>query len=79
MAAKDYDIVCGWQNAYIAKHTKTNEMSDDRKLITEGEIMMLIDFALVKFLSDNDMEKGGLEFPSHLKDGYKVKIELTKE
>ena len=29
MAAKDYDIVCGWQNAYIAKRTKTNEMSDD--------------------------------------------------
>lgn len=79
MAAKDYDIVCGWQNAYIAKHTKTNEMSDDRKLITEGEIMMLIDFALEKFLSNNDMEKGGLEFPSHLKDGYKVKIELVKE
>ena len=79
MAAKDYDIVCGWQNAYIAKRTKTNEMSDDRKLITEGEIMMLIDFALVKFLSDNDMEKGGLEFSSHLKDCYKVKIELTKE
>lgn len=79
MAAKDYDIVCGWQNAYIAKHTKTNEMSDDRKLITEGEIMMLIDFALEKFLSNNDKEKGGLEFPSHLKDGYKVKIELVKE
>ena len=48
-------------------------------MITEGEIMMLIDFALVKFLSDNDMEKGGIEFLSHLKDGYKVKIELTKE
>ena len=54
-------------------------MFDDRKLITEGEIMMLIDFALVRFLSDNDMEKGGIEFPSHLKDDYKVKIELTKE
>ena len=54
-------------------------MSDDRRPITEGEIMMLIDFSLVKFLSDNNMEKGGLEFSSHLKDGYKVKIELTKE
>lgn len=79
MAAKNYDIVCGWQNAYIAKRTKTNEMSDDRKVITDGEIMMLIDFALGKFLSDNGKEKGGFEFPSQVKDGYKVKVELVKE
>lgn len=79
MAAKNYDIVCGWWNAYIAKHIKTNEMSDDRKLITEGEIMMLIDFALEKFLSDNDMEKGGFKFQSQRKDGYKVKVELVKD
>lgn len=79
MAAKDYDIVCGWQNAYIAKHTKTNEMSDDRKLITEGEIMMLIDFALEKFLSDNDMEKGGFKFQSQRKDGYTIKVKLVKD
>ena len=54
-------------------------MSDDRKLITEGEIMMLVDFALGKFLSDNGKVKGGIEFPSQVKDGYKVKIELVKE
>lgn len=79
MAAKNYDIVCGWRNAYIAKHTKTNEMSDDRKLITEGEIMMLIDFVLEKLLSDNDMEEGGFKFQSQRKDGYKVKVELVKD
>ena len=54
-------------------------MSDDRRPITEGEIMMLIDFSLENYLLANDMEKGGFEFSSHLKDGYKVKIELTKE
>lgn len=79
MAAKNYDIVCGWQNAYIAKHTKANKMSDDRKVITDGEIMMLIDFALEKFLLDNDMEKGGFEFQSQRKDGYKVKVKLVKD
>lgn len=79
MSAENYDIVCGWQNAYIAKHTKTNNMSDDRKPITEGEIMMLIDFALDKYLLDNDLEEGGFEFPSHMNDGYKVKVELVKE
>lgn len=79
MAAKNYDIVCGWQNAYIAKRTKTNKMSDDRKPITEGELMMLIDFTLEKFLLDNDLEKGGFEFPSQLNDGCKVKVELVKE
>lgn len=79
MAAKNYDIVCGWQNAYIAKHTESEIMSTDRRPISEGEIMMLIDFALGKCLLDNDLEKGGFEFPSRLNAGYKVKVELIKE
>lgn len=79
MAAKNYDIVCGWRNAYIAKYTKTNKMSDDRRPITEGEIMMLIDFSLENYLLTNDMEKGGFEFPSQLNDGCKIKVELVKE
>ena len=79
MAAKNYDIVCGCQNAYIAKHTKSKIMSTDRRPISDGEIMMLIDFALEKFLLDNDIEKGGFIFPSQLNDGCKVKVELIKE
>lgn len=54
-------------------------MSDDRRPITEGEIMMLIDFSLENYLLANDMEKGGFEFPSQLNDGCKVKVELAKE
>ena len=53
-------------------------MSTDRKVITDGEIMMLIDFALEKYLLDNDMDKGGFEFPSQLNDGCKVKVKLIK-
>lgn len=79
MAAKNYDIVCGWLNAYIAKHTEGKIISTDRRRISDEEIMMLIDFTLEKYLSDNDMGKGGFEFPSHQKDGYKVKVELVKE
>lgn len=48
MAAKNYDIVCGWMNAYIAKHTKSKIMSTDCRPISGEEIMMLIDFALKK-------------------------------
>lgn len=41
--------------------------------------MMLIDFAVVKYLSDNDMGKGEFEFQSQRKDGYKVKVKLVKD
>lgn len=79
MAAKNYDIVCGWQNAYIAKHTESEIMSTDRRPISDGEIMMLIDFALGKCLLDKGLEAGGFEFPSRLNDGCKVKVELVKD
>ena len=79
MAAKNYQIVCGWLNAYIAKHTKSKIMSTDCRPISIEEIMMLIDFAVVKYLSDNDMGKGGFGFQSQRKDGYKVKVKLVKD
>lgn len=42
--AKDYDICCGVFKPYIAKMSKGNghEMTDDRREITDGEILMLI-------------------------------------
>lgn len=79
MAAKNYDIVCGWWNAYIAKHTKSKIMSTDRRTISEVEIMMLIDFMLVNYLLKNNMAEGGFEFQSQRKDGYKVKVKLVKD
>lgn len=79
MAAKNYDIVCGWWNAYIAKHTKSKIMSTDRRTISEVEIMMLIDFMLENYLLKNNMAEGGFEFQSQRKDGYKVKVKLVKD
>lgn len=53
MAAKDYKIVTGWQNAYLAKLKKPTksgqqEMSEDRRPITESEIIGLFEFYLRK-------------------------------
>ena len=44
MAAKDYKILLGWQNAYIGKEIKrkTYTMSEDRRPLSEGEILSLI-------------------------------------
>lgn len=79
MAAKNYDIVCGWWNAYIAKHTKSKIISTDCRTISEVEIMMLIDFMLENYLLKNNMAEGGFGFQSQRKDGYKVKVELVKD
>lgn len=44
MSAKDYRICPGLSNAYIAKVSKRNPnmMTDDRRVITDAEIMGLI-------------------------------------
>ena len=46
MAAKDYEICCALFNAYIAKVSKRdpNLMLEDRREITESEILMLVDW-----------------------------------
>lgn len=46
MAARDYEIVAGWQNAYLAKRTKSNRMSADRRRIEDNEIIGLFEFYL---------------------------------
>ena len=51
MAATDYIIVTGWANAYLAKKKKPTKsgpqtMSQDRRPITEGEIIGLFEFYL---------------------------------
>ena len=46
MAAKDYKICCALFNAYIAKVSNRvpHLMLNDRREITESEILMLIDW-----------------------------------
>ena len=60
MAAKNYSICFGMFNAYIAKTSKRNPnlMLKDRREITEGEILQLIDWWLRRKLanSDNDIQ-----------------------
>ena len=55
MAAKDYKICPALFNAYIAKVSKKNPnlMTNDRRIITENEILMLIDWFLDKELEGN--------------------------
>lgn len=54
MAAKDYSICCAMFNAYIAKTSKRNPniMLEDRREITEGEILLLIEWWLRRKLAD---------------------------
>lgn len=77
MAASDYKICPALFNAYIAKVSKRdpNLMTDDRREITENEIMMLIDWWL-----DMKCEEGeqGQYFQSHTRDGYNVVVQFQK-
>ena len=50
MAATDYVIVTGWMNAYLTKKKKPTKngpqtMSEDRRPITEGEMIGLFEFS----------------------------------
>lgn len=60
MGAKKYSICCGIFSAYIAKTSRKNPniMLEDRREITEGEILQLIDWWLRRKLanSNNDTQ-----------------------
>jgi len=78
MAAKDYQICTAIFHAYIAKVNKRNpnRMTDDRRVITENEIMMLIDWYL-----DNELEENHttLSFESHTREGKRVQLKFVDE
>lgn len=73
MSAKDYEICPALFSAYIAKTSKKNKgmMTDDRREITEGEIMMLVDWYL-----DKNTKEGtrGVSFPSHTRKGKRIEM-----
>ena len=71
MAAKDYQICCALFNAYIAKTSKQdkNRMLNDRREITDEEILTLFDWYLDKLLDGED--KGGFAFDSGLRNRMK--------
>lgn len=78
MSAKDYKICPACFNAYIAKVSKRNPnlMTDDRRAITEGEILTLIDWFL-----DIHTEEGehGVAFDSSMREGYEVVLEFKRK
>lgn len=78
MAAKDYHICPALFNAYIAKVSKKNPniMTDDRRVITENEILMLIDWYL-----DNELEENqtSLSFESHTREGKRLQLKFVDE
>ena len=78
MAAKDYQICPALFNAYIAKVSKKNpnEMTDDRRIITENEILMLIDWYLDKELGENQTT---LSFISQTRDGKRIQLKFVDE
>ena len=78
MSAKDYKICPALFNAYIAKTSKRdpNLMTDDRRKITEQEILMLIDWYL-----DQNVDEGehGLKFDSYTREGYEIVFEFKRK
>lgn len=61
MAAKDYIIVSGWRNAYLTKKKKPTKkglqvMSQDRRPITDGEMIGLFEFYLRKWCEEHPGE-----------------------
>lgn len=78
MAAKDYKICPALFNAYIAKVSKRNpnQMTDDRRPIEEGEIMMLIDWYLDKELGEKN---NVLSYASAIREGKRVQLKFVDD
>lgn len=79
MAAKDYQICPALASAYIAKVSKRNphQMLSDRREITEGEILMLIDWLLDQKWDDVEKDGGALCFESRVREGMVVEMKLV--
>lgn len=78
MAAKDYRICPALFNAYIAKVSKRNPnlMTDDRRAITEIEIMALIDWYLDKELGEGN---NVLSYASAIREGKRVQLKFVDD
>ena len=78
MPAKDYKICPALFNDYIAKVSKKdpNVMTDDRREITESEILSLIDWWL-----DHKCDEGedGQFFESYTREGMNVVLQFRKK
>ena len=78
MAAKDYEICCALFNAYIAKVSKRdpNLMLEDRREITESEILMLVDWYMENKCQEEEYKDGVVCFESEVQEGKIIEIQL---
>lgn len=78
MAAKDYKICCALFSAYIAKVSKRNPnmMLDDRREITDSEILTLINWTLEQWVSKNENSTG---FAFKNNEGKKIEVHYLNE
>ena len=80
MAAKDYEIcVSGLTSTpYLAKVSKRNPdvMLNDRREISEGEILMLIDCYMSNKCQDEEYRDRIVCFKSHMQEGKIIEIQL---
>ena len=80
MAAKDYEIcVSGLTSTlYLAKVSKRNPnvMLEDRREITDSEILMLIDCYMNNKCKDEEYKDGIVCFKSHIQEGKIIEIRL---
>lgn len=61
MAAKDYTFAAGWMNIYLTKKTKprkdgTHLMSQDRRLLTEDEILYIFENYLRHWCEEHETD-----------------------
>lgn len=80
MAAKDYEILISalGMTPYFAKVNKRNPnlMLEDRREITDGEILMLIDCYMRNKCQDEEYKDGVVFFKSRIQEGKIIEIRL---
>ena len=80
MAAKDYEILISafGETPYFAKVNKRNPdlMLEDRRKITDGEILMLIDCYMKNKCQDEEYKDGIVCFKSRIQKGKIIEIRL---
>ena len=82
MAAKDYIIVTGWQNAYLAKKKAPTKkgpqtMSMDRRVIEDSEMIGLFLFYLRRYCEEN--ETNNVVISQNGKKIFEAKLFETEE
>lgn len=76
--ADDYRICCALFNAYIAKVSKKNQnlMLEDRRAITNAEILTLINWKLDNWIANNKNSTG---FIFEDNDGKKIEVHYLSD